>query len=77
MQAPSGQRAECGHGDADHWPHPERAARHHQVYHHLKLDTVMASQDVSLFKAGYSGGSTRCKLSRADYTEGITRCINI
>ena len=46
MQAPSGQRAQCGHGDADHWPHPERAARHHQVYHHLKLDKLVPEAKV-------------------------------
>ena len=56
MQAPSGQRAECGHGDADHWPHPEHAARHHQVYHHLKLETLMASPSASPSKAGYTDG---------------------
>ena len=30
-----GQHELRGHGDADHRPHPERAAGHHQVHQHL------------------------------------------
>ena len=39
-----GQHELRGHGDADHRPHPERAARHHQVHQHLMQEQVSPHQ---------------------------------